>query len=275
MKNKEFSWKTSDGLSIFAQTWEPETEIQKVINLVHGMGEHSTRYDHWAERFTNQGIAVISFDLRGHGKSEGQRGHSPSYDTLLSDIDLLFAKSTEIYPNLPVFLYGHSLGGNLVLNYALRRNPQLKGVIATSPWLRLTVQPSKILLGFAKMMRSIFPSLSQNTNLDANFISRQANEVEKYKTDPLVHGKISVGMFLGVVEAGIWAIQNAEKLSYNTLIQHGTGDKITSHLASEDFAGKTDKCEINLWQGAYHELHHEDIREDLFQAILKWIEQIN
>ena len=273
MNNKVLSWKSIDGLKIFAQTWQPKSEVKAVINLVHGMGEHSGRYYQWAKKFAEKGIAVVSFDHRGHGNSEGKRGHSPSYDSLMNDIDLLFQKSEELYPNVPVFLYGHSLGGNLVLNYVLRKAPKIAGVIATSPWLKLTEQPPKMLLTFAKAMKSIMPSLSQNTNLNPAFISRDEKEVELYAKDKLVHGKITVGMFLDVVNSGIWAIQNARKLKNNALICHGTGDKITSHKASLEFADKVqDSAEVKLFDGAYHELHHESIREELFEHILNWIE---
>jgi len=272
MENKQFEWISFDNLKLFAQVWKPSGETKAVINLVHGMGEHSGRYEQWATKLTEQGFAVVSFDLRGHGRSDGLLGHSPAYHALMNDIDLLFAKQKELFPSQPVFLYGHSLGGNLVLNYVLRRVPNITGVIATSPWLRLNMQPPKVLLFFAQLMRSIAPALSQNTNLDASFISRDANEVTRYKSDKLIHGKITVSMFLSIVEAGKWALNNAHLLTVKSLIMHGTGDKIASYKASQEFVEKSQNyTELKLWSDAYHELHHEPERQQVFDYLVNWL----
>jgi alpha-beta hydrolase superfamily lysophospholipase len=149
MKHTEFKLKTFDGLSLFAQNWQPEDRTRAVVCLVHGIGEYSGRYVHVADRLTQAGYAIFTFDLRGHGKSEGLRGHIPSYEAIMQDISFLLETANKKYPQLPVFLCGHSLGGNLVLNYVLRRQPHLKGVIATAPWLHLAFEPpaSKIALG--------------------------------------------------------------------------------------------------------------------------------
>lgn len=272
MKHNTFTWQAKDGLALLAQVWKPENEIKAVINLVHGMGEHSGRYANWAKRFVEKNIAVVSFDHRGHGQSEGKRGDSTSYNNFMDDIELLLQKSAEMFPGKAQFLYGHSLGGNLALNFALRRKPELNGLIATSPWLELAEPPSKLLFGFAKVMKKILPSLSQNTNLNRKYISRDAKEVESYATDKYVHSKITIRMFIGVVENGLWALQNAQNLENKLLIHHGTGDKITSHKASEEFFEKVPgNKEIKLWEGAYHELHHEYQRQELFDSTLDWI----
>jgi len=143
MKHTEFKFKTSDELQLFGQSWQPEDRPRAAICLVHGMGEHSGRYGHVADRLTQAGYSVFAFDLRGHGKSLGPRGHTPSYRTLLNDINSLLNEVDKNFPELPLFLYGHSLGGNLVLNYVLRRQPKFKGVIVTGPWLRLAFEPPR------------------------------------------------------------------------------------------------------------------------------------
>ncbi|MGB2782801.1 MAG: alpha/beta hydrolase, partial [Atribacterota bacterium] len=117
MKHTEFKLKTFDGLLLFGQSWQPESKPKAVICLVHGLGEYSGRYTHVADALTLAGYALISFDLRGHGKSEGPRGHTPSYEALMKDISSLLEVTNKQFPQLPSFLYGHSLGGNLVLNY--------------------------------------------------------------------------------------------------------------------------------------------------------------
>ncbi len=130
---------------------------------MHGLGEYSDRYKHVAEALTKKGYVLLGFDLRGHGKSEGQRGHTPSYGTLLDDITHLLVESSNHFPNLPRFLYGHSFGGNLVLNYALLRETPLTGVIASAPGLQLSFTPPAWKLILANIMNEVWPSLPQVT----------------------------------------------------------------------------------------------------------------
>lgn len=121
---------------------------------------------------------LISFDLRGHSKSEGPRGQTPSYEALMKDISFLLEIVNKQFPQLPSFLYGHSLGGNLVLNYILRHQPQVKGAIVTGPWLRLSFEPPafKIILG--KIINQLFPAFSQKSGLNTKVLSHDP-EVNK------------------------------------------------------------------------------------------------
>ncbi len=274
MKHTTFSLSTHDNLKLFGQTWLTDAPAQAVLCLVHGMGEHSTRYTHVAEYLAKNGIAVVAFDHRGHGKSEGKRGHSPEYEALMKDIDLLLKQATVLVPNVPVFLFGHSMGGNVVLNYSLRRTPALKGVIVSSPWLRLAFEPSKVDLFLANMMIKIYPAFTQSTKLDATSISRDANEVRKYKEDPLVHDFISPAMFIGTKNAGEWALANADKWKLPLLIYHGTADRLISYDGSKEFAQKV-KGDIT-WkslQGFFHEPHNEPEKEVILEMLLGWIKE--
>jgi len=251
MKHAEFRFKTFDRLQLFGQSWQPEDRPRAVICLVHGMGEHSGRYGHVVDRLTQAGYSVFAFDLRGHGKSEGPRGHTPSYEALLKDISSLLEVVNKQFPQLSSFLYGHSLGGNLVLNYVLRYKPQLKGVIVTDPWLCLAFEPSasKIILG--KIANKIYPSFSQSSGLDTKALSRDPEVVHAYENDPLVHDHISARMFIGIYQSGQWALEHALEFPLPLLLMHGRADKITSVNASSEFAGKiTENCNLKIW-GAF------------------------
>ena len=179
--HQQFTWETKDGLKLFAQVWEPEGEVKAVISLVHGLGEHSGRYKLLAQKFNEKGFVLLAFDQRGSGQSEGRRGHAPSYTVLLDDVEQLLDEAKKRYPGKARFIYGHSLGGNLALNYCLRRNPPLEGMIVTSPWLKLAVEPPLIQIILGEIMDKIWPSFSQENGISANSLSHDPKIVRAYK----------------------------------------------------------------------------------------------
>lgn len=267
--------KSGDGLSLFTCEWKPEFDLKGVVCLVHGQGEHCGRYAHVASFLNQSGYSVMAFDLRGHGKSKGKRGHIKNYNEFLDDIDMIINKSKELYPDKPCFLYGHSLGGNLVLNYALRRKPQLSGVIATSPWLSLSFSPALIKIWLATLLDKIFPSFSQSSGLEIEALTHDEEIIEAYKNDPLVHSRVSARLFLSVHKSGQWALLNAGKFALPLLLMHGNADRITSSSASKDFAAQiNDKCTFKEWDGLFHELHNEYQKGEVLEFIVKWLNNL-
>lgn len=272
MSTQQFNWKNADNQEIFAQYWAPE-EPKAVIAMVHGMGEHSQRYEGWAKRFNKEGFAFTAIDHIGHGKTDGKRGHVKDYETLLATADKLIEKTAELFPNKPIFLYGHSMGGGVVLNYAIQNtSADIKGVIASSPWLKLAFDPPAIQVALGNLVKNILPSLTQSTKLDVNAISRDPEEVKTYSNDPLVHDRISTMFFTEAYQAGLDAIQHADKIKHPVLLFHGTSDQLTSYKASEEFSKKVKApIKFELFEGAYHEIHNDLDRDKLFQLILDWL----
>lgn len=274
MKHQEFNWKAKDGLDIFAQVWEPDVVLPRaVVCLVHGLGEHSSRYTHVAEAFSKEGYVLFSFDHRGHGRSGGIRGHISSIEDFLQDIDQLLAQAKKRYPNLPVILYGHSLGGILVLNYTLNRKPDIKGVIATSSGLHTALEEQPVKIFMAKLLGSLIPRTTLPSGLDAKAISRDETVVQTYNNDPLVHDKISLGfgkVMLGVTQ---WTLANAGNFPLPLLLLHGKSDAIAYPSSSTEFAAALkDRATLVLWDGAYHELHNEPEKADVFKTMLMWMD---
>ncbi len=273
MKDYEFQAETRDGLTLFGRGRGP-AKVKGVICLVHGMGEHCGRYGHFFRFFDAKGFACLSLDLRGHGKSEGKRGHTPSYSRLLDDVDLLLARAADRYPSAPRFLYGHSMGGNLVVNHGLRRHSEAQGIVASSPWLELAFQPPWIKVALGRLMNRIYPGMGMSAGLETEALCRDPAVVKAYVDDPLVHGKITPRLFLGMYESGRWALDHASELGVPILLMHGTGDRLTSAEASKDFCNKAGgECRIKLWPGLYHELHNEPEKKEVMEFADRWLDQ--
>jgi acylglycerol lipase len=274
MKHFEMNWKTRDGLDIFAQAWEPPVlQPRAVACLVHGLGEHSSRYSHVAEAFTRDGFVLFGSDLRGHGRSGGMRGHIPSIEDLLQDIDVLLEQARMRYPGLPLFLYGHSLGGIVVLYYGLIRKPIVKGVIASSSGMHTALENQPLKVVMAKVLGTVMPGIAIPSGLDTKSISRNENVVQAYITDPLVHDRISLGfgkIMLGVAK---WTLEHAGKFSLPLLLLHGKGDTLAFPSSSMEFAAPLkEKCTLVVWDDAYHELHNEPIQAEVFKTMTLWMD---
>jgi alpha-beta hydrolase superfamily lysophospholipase len=252
----------------------PEEDPRALVLYVHGLGSHSGRMDHWAERFVENGIGFIAYDQHGHGKSTGKRGTPKHFRILVEDLRNTMNWLREHFPGKKIILYGHSLGGNVVINYVISETYTADALITTSPWLRLVHPPSAALIRILSPLTSILPLLTLSNGLNANDISRVPEEVKKYTDDPLVHDRISIGLFKSTFDAGFHALRNVYKINCPYLIMHGTADNITSHKASEQFVMNTsDRTRIKLWEGAFHELHHEEQREEVFRYIIEWLNE--
>jgi alpha-beta hydrolase superfamily lysophospholipase len=267
----DFNIKLSNGQVLRGIIQSPGENLKAVIVFVHGIGEHIHRYDYWAGLFNKEGIGFAGVDLPGHGRSDGRRGHIKSYALLDEMIDILLKSCRQTFPGAPVYIYGHSLGGGIVLDYLLHRNPRVKGAIVTSPWLRLAFKPSKSKLILASIMKNLLPGFVQPTGLNVSHISHDENVIEKYTTDPLVHGKISVSLFHSAMTAAKYSLEHASELKVPTLLLHGSDDMINSPEGSREFAGKTSLVELKIWDGGYHELHNEPFKDEVFKYILYWI----
>jgi len=274
MEISEWKWKTFDGLEMYARGWSPQGQPKAAIMLVHGHGEHVGRYDHVAAALAEKGYAMLGFDLRGHGQSGGARGSTPSYDALMDDIASFSGQADARYAGLPRFLYGHSMGGNLVLNYALRRKPDLHGVIATGPWLKLAFDPPATQVTLSRMMNNLAPGFTQHSKLDTKGLSHDQAVVTAYENDPLVHDMVSARLFLVMYESGLWALEHASEFPLPLLLMHGAADPITSARASQEFAQKAgDKATLKVWDGLYHEIHNEFEKPEVFKSMLDWLDK--
>jgi acylglycerol lipase len=270
VKEKEISFKGYGDVPLHLVSWIPKN-MKVLLILIHGLGDHITRYRQWANMFNSKNIGIIGFDLRGHGESKGIRGDA-NYKNYLRDIDLLVRYTHKNYPFVPKLLYGHNLGGNIALKYTIDYKPKIAGIISTSPWIK-PYRTSLILMGASRFLKKIMPFLTVSNKFDPNDLSHDKKAVESYRIDPFVHHKISPRLFLSILDAGRFILRNRHKINLPLLLMHGSSDRITSCKASINFTMFTsDNTTFRVWNGDYHELHNEFDKDEIFQYILRWIE---
>ena len=276
MKHFETSYDTHDGLKLYLQAWMPETP-RAALFLVHGLGEHSSRYAHLAEKLVDADISVYTFDGRGHGKSSVPvpTAYFEDYQDYLKDIDALFNKVISYSPNIPVFIFGHSMGGALVASYVLNYRPKANGVILSSAALKPAENTSKLLIALSAIISRLAPKLKV-LKLDPNMISHDSVEVLKYIQDPLVYSQpIPARTAYEILRMMRQIEEKAAEFTLPVLILHGSADMLTNPIGSDEFfkyAGSEDKTLIP-YPGLYHELINELEKEEVMKKIVSWVEE--
>jgi alpha-beta hydrolase superfamily lysophospholipase len=190
----------------------------------------------------------------------------------MEDIALIMRKARETFPGIPIFLFGHSLGGNLALNFILRNHPDLAGVITTSPAL-CTASPTPLWkLALARIMYRIWPSCLFNSGVDPEDKTHDADVLQAIIDDPLGHSRISARLGLDMLNAGEWAIEHASEFNLPLLIMQGGADRVISVDANRQFAGRVPgDSTLKIWDGLFHELHSEPEHPEIFAYIVEWL----
>jgi alpha-beta hydrolase superfamily lysophospholipase len=273
MNHKEDTFEGAGGLKLFSQSWRPEGAPQAVLAIVHGFGEHSSRYMNMVQHFIPRGYAVHGFDLRGHGRSPGQRGHVNSWSEYRDDVKAFLGHVSKQEPGRPVFLLGHSLGSIIALDYVLRHPQGLSGVILSG----LAVDPvgaaTPLLVAIARVMSRIWPTLSMAVKLDKGALSRIPEVVSQYIADPLVHGMGSARWGTECLDTIDWCKAHASELQLPLLVVHGEADRINTAAGARlvfEAARSVDK-RLVLVPGGHHEPHNDIGREQTFQALEEYL----
>jgi alpha-beta hydrolase superfamily lysophospholipase len=241
-----------------------------VVVVTHGLGEHLGRYEQVAATLTSAGYCVWALDHHGHGRSEGPRGQL-RFDDAVSDLDQLVAMAHEQYPELPLFLFGHSLGGGIALRYAMDHQAELDGLILSGPLAVLDARRGAALL--TQVLGRLVPGLP-TTKLDATAISRDQSVVERYKSDPLVSQRaVPAGTAREMLRHVRTLPRDAGRITLPTLLMYGTADRLCPPRGAEMLAERlgSEDLTVHPYQGLYHEILNEPERELVLADMLVWL----
>ncbi|WP_420460315.1 lysophospholipase [Neolewinella sp.] len=271
---QEFHWTNEQGHRIYAVDWDTPNP-RAVVGIIHGLGEHCRRYDALAAFFHTHRVAAVGYDRQGFGRSEGQRGHAASYTHYLDGVAQLLVQCQRRYSELPVFLYGQSMGGQLLLTYLIKRKPRITGAVVTSPHIATGFRPNPLVVGLGKLLRRVRPSQTLDNQLDLTRLSRDPEVQRAYTADPLNHQRLSAQVGLDLLERAKFLQDYAGGLTVPTLLLHGSADGITAHDATEAFATRNPAgVHWRSYPGFYHELHNEPGREEVLGDIWTWMENL-
>ena len=274
MQVKEFRWKRSEKVELYGKLFVPEDSVNALIIFVHGIGQHCGCFDEWAEMFAMQSYGVLTFDLRGHGRSPGIRGHT-TINIIKDDIYFIINNMRQQFPDIPFILFGHSMGGQIALSIAVDKNADIQGFIASSPWLKLVRPPSSLWLKLGKWASHVAPWITIRTGIKANQLSQDGVSVKSSKKDPLLHKKISIKLFSELYANGEILLRGKHDLDTPFLVMHGTSDTLVSIKASKLFARKNRKSrkQINFrkWTKMHHDLLHDVGKDMIFRFVIYWL----
>jgi alpha-beta hydrolase superfamily lysophospholipase len=246
--------------------------IRAEVLLTHGLGEHASRYEHVAGYLAEHGVRLHAYDLRGHGRSGGRRGDAPRYEALLDDLECVQAALPR-EQGRPLFLMGHSLGGQITLRYLLSRPVECRGAVIASPWLRLAFSPCWWRRLMARAALRFWPAWGQRTPTHPLELSRDEEHVRSLAWPELVHHRISARLFFAIEMAGAETLREAERLGTPVLLLHGGDDSVTCVRATCDFyerAGCADKT-LRVFPEVRHETHNDVGREEVLREVAEWI----
>ncbi|MCA9193516.1 MAG: lysophospholipase [Planctomycetales bacterium] len=259
------------GQELFVHRWTP-TQVTQRLLIIHGLGEHGARYHPLANALADYGIESFAFDQQGHGQHRGRRGCVRNYRSLLDDIATVHSW-IESESASQLNLFGHSMGGNLVLNYAMRGYRQTRSIVASSPMIRAIRQPTGIMEWFARILSKVVPNYCLKSDLRPERLMDDPKEQQELKCDKLFHNYLSLRLGAGLVDSGRWLLANSGYLNTQTLLCHGLQDDLTCPEASQEFAQNIPEiCQLKLLPKQRHDpfrsLEKENVIESYAQFVL-------
>jgi acylglycerol lipase len=260
-------------VTIFTQSWLPDDPPRAVVIIVHGIGEHSGRYAHVAAFLTAHGYAAYALDHRGHGRSGGPRVQVADFDEFVADLRTYFEQVRAAHPDLPIFLYGHSMGSLIALLFAFRYQDDLAGLITSGTALKpFGISPT--LVPLIRTVTALTPNV-RLVSLDPRGVSRDPAVVRGYRDDPLVfHGRMPLGTLGAFARAVQTCLASLPDLRLPYLVLHGGADPLVG-VSGTDIIRRTSGAPdttIKVYDGLRHEIHNEPEQEQVLGDVVAWLD---
>ncbi|MGF1604588.1 MAG: alpha/beta hydrolase [Thermosynechococcaceae cyanobacterium] len=272
MHHREGTFLGAGDLPLYYQAWHP-SDLRATSVIVHGLGGHSGRHDTVVQTLVPKGYGVYAFDLRGHGRSSGQRAYINAWSEFRQDLDCFLAFVQKQHGTVPCFLLGHSLGAMIVLDYVLRTPRPLQGVIVSSLPIENSIPLLQKLLG--QLLSRIWPRFSLRSGLDPCLGSRDQAVMEELLTDPLRHYQGTARMVTEFSKTAAWVLEHASNLQTPLLMMHGGDDRVALPSSSQIFFERVTFAnkEYYLYPESYHDLYIDINYPEVLADLVAWLEQ--
>jgi len=269
------SFTAHDGSNLAVMDWPlpSGTPSRGLVLIVHGLGEHAGRYDAVAERLNSWGFAVRAYDQHGHGESDGKPGALPTDTFLLDNLaELIDTSRRRMHPDLPLILFGHSLGGLVAARLVSLNLRTVDALVLSSPALDAGLSAfQKLLVG---VLPRVAPDLRVGNGLDARYLSHESGVVQAYRDDPLVHDRISARLARFIAEAGPAVLASAPQWRVPTLLLYAGDDHLVNPAGSRAFAAAAPAGVVSAhcFETLYHEIFNEVDREVVLARLQQWLD---
>jgi alpha-beta hydrolase superfamily lysophospholipase len=262
------------GAQLYWQKWLPDGDPKALILLVHGYAEHSGRYQYFAEHCLGKGYAVYAMDHWGHGKSHGTPGFVPGFSVFHDGVDQLLARAKHDFPDLPVMLVGHSMGGLISATYLLAKQADFSACVLSGPAVKAAEEPSAFLKAISGLLSRFAPKLGV-IELDPNGVSRDPQVVADYLADPLVYnGKMGARLAAEMLSNMTKVQQNAGQISLPLLMLHGGKDSLAAAEGSsflDAHVSSTVKM-LKIYPELFHEIFNEPEKDEVLNDMTDWLD---
>lgn len=272
VENRFAGWRQ---ISLYAQARLPDQQARAHVLIVHGLAEHSGRYQNIVQHLVPRGIAVWGFDLRGHGRSAGRHGHIQSWEEYRHDLDAYLRFVAERQPSGPRFMLGHSLGALIVLEYLLSKPVGLSGAIVSATPIDPAGVAKPHLVALARLLTNIWPTFALNPGLQGKDLSRDPVIAAAYEHDPLVH-RVATARWGTECLAALERVKlHPERIQLPLLVLHGGADPINLPAGTEAYFARlsTPDRQIQIYPGTLHEPHNDLDHQQVVTDIERWLER--
>jgi alpha-beta hydrolase superfamily lysophospholipase len=269
----EFWMQSKDGTRLFGRRWALESP-RAAVAIVHGYAEHSGRYNHVAAMLNTLGLDVFALDVRGHGRSDGARGHAADYNEYIDDVRVFLDEIRKVSPTRRILVLGHSNGGLITLLYALDPAPDVFACVVTAPFLGTAMKVPGWKSSLGKIMSAVYPKLSLPSGLPTQGLSHDPEVVRAYENDPLVFPTATAGWFTAALAAQDRVKREAGRIALPILVMQGMADPLVDASMARplfDAIGSSDKKYVE-YPGLYHEIMNEVEKDKVLADIRAWIE---